>query len=170
MHLYCCSNCSPKKDNMIFVGLANGTLAFFPKSDIISVSIIIRDFSMKENKVLNCYFTYPTVLFILFVCLLADINWSFAVKWAFQGVCWLADVHSFLLELFTFLSSSLEPHGWFVLDLSKASLLEGNFFPNKRLPQTNFCWTRTMITLDLMSVELMPNNDCSIQHSTNWIE
>nr|XP_022298273.1 leucine-rich repeat serine/threonine-protein kinase 2-like isoform X2 [Crassostrea virginica] len=28
----------PKKDNMIFVGLANGTLAFFPKSDIISES------------------------------------------------------------------------------------------------------------------------------------
>ena len=59
---------------MIFVGLANGTLAFFPKSDIISVSIFIRDFSLKENKVFNCYFTYPTISFILFVCLLADIN------------------------------------------------------------------------------------------------
>ena len=63
MHLYCCSNCSPKKDNMIFVGLANGTLAFFPKSDIISVSMFIRDFSLKENKVFNCYY------FVYFVCM-----------------------------------------------------------------------------------------------------
>ena len=49
---------------MIFVGLANGTLAFFPKSDIISVSTFIRDFSLKENKVFNGYFTYPTISFI----------------------------------------------------------------------------------------------------------
>ena len=57
---------------MIFVGLANGTLAFFPKSDIISVSTFIRDFSLKENKIFNYYFTYPLILAV--VCLPAHIN------------------------------------------------------------------------------------------------
>ena len=49
---------------MIFVGLANGTLAFFPKSDIISVSTFIRDYSLKEYNVFNFFFTYPLIFFI----------------------------------------------------------------------------------------------------------
>lgn len=31
----------PRKDNLIFVGLANGTLAVFPQSDLLYVSLIL---------------------------------------------------------------------------------------------------------------------------------
>lgn len=31
----------PRKDNLIFVGLANGTLAVFPQSDLLYVSFIL---------------------------------------------------------------------------------------------------------------------------------